>query len=447
MSYLPHTSEDVKTMMAEVGVADWDGLFADVPAELRLNRPLDLPEALSEYDLLKYFEGLADKNGMFAGGSFLGAGAYRHFIPCIVNAVTSRSEYLTAYTPYQAEASQGTLQTIFEFQTMICRLTGMDIANASVYDGGTASADAVIMAAAQTRRSKILVSRGVHPQIREVMKTYLAGSSLSLEEVPLDEASGTTALEDVGSDVAAVLFQVPNFLGVIEDGPVLCEKAHAAGALAVVCASDPVNLALLEAPGNYGADICCGDAQALGNPVAYGGPYVGFLACTSKLMRRIPGRLVGRTLDHEGRQGFCLTLQAREQHIRREKASSNICSNQALCALATTVYLSLLGPKGLETAAEGALRAAEMLKAEISAVEGFTLPLNAPTFNEFVVKCPKGCAKELLQYLACEGIQGGYLLENDYPELSDCMLLCCTELTKAAQVKEFAAALRSFKEA
>ena len=447
MTYTPHTPADIEAMLAEVGVASWEELFASIPQKLLLNRPLQLPEALSEYDLTNYFKSLADCNCLFSGGSFLGAGAYSHFIPSIVNHIIERSEFLTAYTPYQAEASQGTLQTIFEFQSLICRLTGLDVANASVYDGGTAAADAILMALAQTRRNKVLVSRGVHPQIREIIATYLADSSVIVEEIPLDPGSGQTDLAEVGTDTAAVLVQNPNFLGVIEDGPALCQKAHTGGALAIVEVSDPVCLALLRSPGEYGADICCGDAQALGNPVAYGGPYVGFLACTSKLMRRIPGRLVGLTEDAQGRRGFCLTLQAREQHIRREKASSNICSNQALCALATTIYLSLLGPVGLRKAAVSSLQSSTYLKEQVSDLEGFSLPLSGPTYNEFVLRCPSDRATELRQYLANEGIQSGYLLEKDYPELADCMLLCCTELTKAAQIDELVAALEHGKEA
>lgn len=446
MTYTPHTPADIETMLAEVGVGSWEELFASIPEKLLLNRPLQLPEALSEYDLINYFKNLADRNGMFGGGSFLGAGAYRHFIPSIVNHIISRSEFLTAYTPYQAEASQGTLQTIFEFQSLICRLTGLDVANASVYDGGTAAADAILMAVAQTRRSKVLVSRGLHPQIREIIATYLADSSVQVEEIPLNPRTGQTDLTEVSADVAAVLIQTPNFLGIIEDGEALCQKAHVAGALAIVEVSDPVCLALLRSPGTYGADICCGDAQALGNPVAYGGPYVGFLACTNKLMRRIPGRLVGLTEDAQGRRGFCLTLQAREQHIRREKASSNICSNQALCALATTVYLSLLGPVGLKKAALSSLQSSAYLKEQAAKLEGFALPFSGLTYNEFVLHCPQGRADKLMQYLACEGIQGGYLLEKDYPELPDCVLLCCTELTKAAQIDELISALRSGKE-
>ncbi len=447
MTYIPHTPADIETMLAEVGVGSWEELFASIPEKLLLNRPLQLPEALSEYDLIDYFKSLADRNCTFSGGSFLGAGAYRHFIPSIVNHLISRSEFLTAYTPYQAEASQGTLQTIFEFQSLICRLTGLDVANASVYDGGTAAADAILMAVAQTRRSKVLISRGLHPQIREVIATYLAGSSIQVEEIPLDPKTGQTCLPEVGADVAAVLVQNPNFLGIIEDGPSLCQKAHSSGALAIVEVSDPVCLALLRSPGEYGADICCGDAQSLGNPVAYGGPYVGFLACTNKLMRRIPGRLVGLTEDAQGRRGFCLTLQAREQHIRREKASSNICSNQALCALATTIYLSLLGPVGLKKAAVSSLQSSAYLKEQVSKLEGFSLPLSGSTYNEFVLRCPQGTAAELMQYLACEGIQGGYLLEKDYPEMADCVLLCCTELTKKAQIDELISILRNGKEA
>lgn len=448
MSYLPHTADDRSHMLSAVGVASMEELLTAIPSELRLKRPLDLPEALSEYDLVNCLEELAAKNAHFSQGSFLGAGAYRHFIPSIVDAVISRSEFLTAYTPYQAEASQGTLQTIFEFQSMISRLTGMDLANASVYDGGTAATDACLMALAKTRRRKLLVSRAVHPHTREVLATYLApavaAGKVVIEELPLE--NGLTQLTACDKDTAAVLVQVPNFLGSIEDGPALCAKAHESGALAIVIANDPVSLAMLEAPGHYGADICCGDAQAFGNPLGFGGPYVGFLACNNALLRSIPGRLVGLTEDHEGRRGFCLTLQAREQHIRREKASSNICSNQALCALAATVYLSLLGPVGLTKAADASLRAAELLKKNLRE-DGWVMPITAPTFNEFVLQVPAGRAEALNAYLAERGIQGGFLLGEHYPEYHDCVLLCCTELTKAAEIAALVAALKQFKEA
>ncbi|MBQ7503106.1 aminomethyl-transferring glycine dehydrogenase subunit GcvPA [bacterium] len=446
MSYIPHTDADVRKMSEAVGVSFEEAAYAAIPEELRLNRELELPEALSESDLLDYFRKLSEANRRFEGGSFLGAGAYRHFIPSIVETVISRSEFLTAYTPYQAEASQGTLQTIFEFQSLICRLTGMDVANASVYDGGTAAVDAVLMAVGQTGKKKVLVSMGVHPQIREVMETYLAGSDIKLEYAPLSAQTGRTELPEIASDTAAVLVQNPNFMGIIEDGPELCRKAHEGGALAAVAVNDPVNLALLKAPGAYGADICCGDAQPFGNPVAYGGPYVGFLACTQKLMRRIPGRLVGMTEDHDGKRGFCLTLQAREQHIRREKASSNICSNEALCALAATVYLCAVGPEGLRRSAEAGMRNAAYFRSRIAEAEGLELVFAGPHMNEFAARFPKGVAEEFNRFLAERSIQGGYVLDGVYSGLEDCMLLCCTELCKKAQIDAWAEAWQAFKE-
>lgn len=446
MSYIPHTEADIKKMSEVVGVSFEEAAYAGIPEELRLKRELELPEALNESDLLEYFRRLSENNRRFEGGSFLGAGAYRHFIPSIVETVTSRSEFLTAYTPYQAEASQGTLQTIFEFQSLICRLTGMDVANASVYDGGTAAVDAALMAVGQTGKKKLAVSLGVHPQIREVMETYLAGSGIKLEYAPLNAQTGRTELSEISPDTAAVLVQNPNFAGIIEDAPELCRKAHEGGALAIIAVSDPVNLALLASPGACGADICCGDAQPFGNPLAYGGPYVGFLACTQKLMRRIPGRLVGLTEDHNGKRGFCLTLQAREQHIRREKASSNICSNEALCALAAAVYLCAVGPEGLRRAAEAGLRNAAYFRSRIAEAEGLEAVYAGPSLNEFAVRFPKGTAEEFNRFLAERSIQGGYVLSGIFPGLEDCMLLCCTELCKKAQIDAWAEAWQAFKE-
>ncbi|MDO5295649.1 MAG: aminomethyl-transferring glycine dehydrogenase subunit GcvPA [bacterium] len=440
MSYLPHTAEDRRHMLRTVGVETVDELLQPIPENLRLARPLELPEAQNEFDLLNHLQALAETN--VKAELFVGGGAYNHFIPAVVDMVTSRSEFLTAYTPYQAEASQGTLQTIFEYQTMICRLTGMDVANASVYDGGTAAADALIMAAAKTRRKIVYVSQAVNPQIRRVIATYLAGSDLEVRELPIEQ--GKTVLPELGPDVAAVMVQIPNFLGIIEDGPSFCAKVREAGAMPVVAVGDAVSLALLEAPGKYGAAICCGDAQALGLPLSFGGPYCGFLACKQELMRNIPGRLVGMTTDRHGKRGYCLTLQAREQHIRREKASSNICSNQGLCALAVTVYLSLVGPKGLRQAATGSHRAADALKQALGAIDGFSIEFAAPTFNEFVLRCPKGSTAALLGYLAKHGIVGGYALGQDYPELADCLLLCCTELTKPEAVELYATLLKAW---
>ncbi len=441
MSYLPHTDHDRQVMLEAVGAKDMEGLLEAIPSHLRLGRDLELPEALSEYELLRVIGDLASKNAV-PEACFLGAGAYRHFVPTIVDAVTSRSEFITAYTPYQAEASQGTLQAIFEFQTMICRLTGMDVANASVYDGGTAAVDAALMAMAQTRRHKVLVSRGVHPHTREVLATYLAPGEGVIEEIPLRD--GLTDLTAVDKDTACVIIQIPNFAGLIEDGPALCAKAHEAGAAAIVAVGDPVSLSVLKAPGAYGADICCGEGQALGNSLAFGGPYVGFLACKKGYLRRIPGRLVGMTDDHNGKRGFCLTLQAREQHIRREKASSNICSNQGLCALACCVHLALLGPEGLKKAALGSMAAAAELKKQLADIPGFSVKFAGPAFHEIVLQCPEGEASKLLEYLACEGVLGGFDMSADYPEFKDCILICCTELTTPCELDELVGLVKAY---
>ncbi len=443
MSYLPHTQADRERMLQVLGVRTVDELFAPIPSAVRLDRELCLPEALTEHDLLEHLEELAGRNQVAGRRSFLGAGAYRHFVPTIVDTVTGRSEFLTAYTPYQAEASQGTLQAIFEFQTMIARLTGMDVANASVYDGGTAATDAALMAIAQTRRNKVLVSRGVHPHTRQILATYLAPGGGVVEEIPLRD--GLTQVPTVGSDVAAVLVQIPNFLGLVEDGPALCQAARQAGALAIVVVNDPVSLAVLAAPGGYGADLVCGEAQPVGLPLSFGGPYVGFLAARKDYLRRMPGRLVGLTSDHEGRRGFCLTLQAREQHIRREKASSNICSNQGLCALAVTVHLSLLGPEGLREAALGSLSASAWARQRLSRIPGFSVAFAGPSFHEFVLRCPVP-PQRLLEGLAERGILGGYALGAEYPELADGLLVCCTELTRREDIEELAVELEALVE-
>lgn len=442
MSYLPHTTEDVVTMLNAVGASDVGELLSFIPESLRLSRELDLPSPLGEYELMQDLNRLAENNQTADQRSFLGAGAYHHFVPAIVNAITSRSEFLTAYTPYQAEASQGTLQAIFEFQTMICRLTGMDVANASVYDGGTASVDAVLMAVAKTRRRQVLVSPAVHPHTRQILATYLAGSDVEIVELSLDNGCTSDAL--ITDKAACVLVQIPNFLGIIENGPALVEAAHKVGALAIISVGDPVSLGVLEAPGKYGADLVCGDAQGIGLPLSFGGPYVGYLACTKALMRGIPGRLVGMTVDHNGKRGYCLTLQAREQHIRREKASSNICSNQGLCALAVTVHLALLGPKGLERAALGSLNASHNLKQAVAAVPGFSLAFEAPTFNEFVLRCPAGQVQQVLDYLASQQIVGGYALGQVCDKMADCLLVCCTELTTDEDIASFAEALQAY---
>ena len=417
-------------MLEAAGLKTPADLFGYLPEEVKLGRDLNLAPGLTEHDLFRHLEGLARKNVLATRGSFLGAGAYHHYSPAVVDTVISRSEFLTAYTPYQPEVSQGTLQAIFEFQTMICELTGMDAANASVYDGSNATVESVLMALNTTNKPRVLISRGVHPHTREVLKTYLAAHDVHLDDVALGE-DGRTKLGDVPEDTAAVLLQNPNFLGVVEDVAALTEKAHGAGALSIVSVQDPISLALLKSPGACGADIAAGEAAPLGLPPSYGGPYVGFMACKKQFLRRLPGRLAGMTVDSSGKRVFCLTLQAREQHIRREKAASNICTNQGLCALAVTAYLALVGPQGLREAALTCLSLAEAFKKRLPA--GYKLLFKSPTFHEVAVECPVDPV-ELNRKLAERGILGGYPLGADYPEFKNGMVFCFTEVNGAAEL-------------
>ncbi|MBI3929482.1 MAG: aminomethyl-transferring glycine dehydrogenase subunit GcvPA [Armatimonadetes bacterium] len=441
MNYVPHTPADREKMLDRIGVRSVDELFHSIGKGARLDRALQLPEALTEHELLAHLEELAARNHVPRGAAFLGAGAYRHYIPSAVDMVISRSEFLTAYTPYQPEVSQGTLQTIFEFQSLMCLLTGMDVTNASVYDGGCAAVDGVFMALGSAPGTRVLVSEGVHPHTRELLRTYLASREGCLVEVPLRD--GRTHLEEIGPDVACVVFQVPNFLGQIEDGPALCQAAARARALSVVVVGDPVSLAVLSPPAEYGADIVVGDAQPVGLPPSFGGPYAGYVSCRKKLLRRIPGRLCGMTVDSRGNRAYCLTLQAREQHIRREKAASNICTNQGLCALAVTAHLALLGPQGLREAAHSCVTLAEYFKTRVAELEGYELPLKGPSFHEVVLRCPGDPTEIRRQLVNQHGMEGGYPLGHDYPELKDCMLLCFTETSGRADVDRLVGALRS----
>jgi len=428
MRYIPHTDEDIRQMLESIGVGSVAELFSGVPQQVRLQRPLALPPALAEGEVLRELKRLAASNAdPETTLSFLGGGAYNHFVPAAVDYLISRSEFTTAYTPYQPEISQGTLQAIFEFQTLVCQLTGMEVANASMYDGASACAEAVLMACRLRKRSRVLLSRALHPQYRETVLSYCRYLDLTLEEVPFGGDGRTDAAllkQKLGSDVAAVVVGYPNYFGVVEDLAGLATAAHESGAYLVTAVAEPIALGLLKSPGELGADIVAGEGQSFGIPVSFGGPYVGFFAVRQKDVRAMPGRLVGETLDQEGRRGFVLTLATREQHIRREKATSNICSNQGLCALMATVYLSLLGKVGLREVAGQNLAKAEYLKAALATIPGCSLPFAAPTFNEFVIRVDG--AKALLQHLAKEGILGGIEL-RDYPELKDHILVCATE--------------------
>nr|WP_019122792.1 aminomethyl-transferring glycine dehydrogenase subunit GcvPA [Brevibacillus massiliensis] len=434
--YLPQTDQDKREMLQALGIQSVEELFADIPRDIRFNRELDITPAMPEPELVKYMKGLAGKNVNFdTHVCFLGAGVYQHYIPSVVNHVISRSEFYTAYTPYQPEISQGELQAIFEFQTMVCELTGMEVANSSMYDGPTAMAEASMMAAGHTGKKRVVVSRAVHPEARDILKTYAYGQGVEVEEVGYDR-SGVTDLEAltqaVDDTVGAVVVQYPNFFGNIEDLAEIEKWVHSKGALLIVKAN-PVALGILEAPGKLGADIVVGDMQPFGIHASFGGPHCGYFATTAKLMRKMPGRIVGQTKDEEGRRGFVLTLQAREQHIRREKATSNICSNQALNALAAAVALTALGKQGVQEMAMLNLQKAHYAKREFAKAKGMEVVFTAPFFNEFVIKLPKA-VKDVNKALLGKGFIGGYDLGRSYPELADHMLLAVTELRTKQEI-------------
>ncbi|WP_316569629.1 aminomethyl-transferring glycine dehydrogenase subunit GcvPA [Neobacillus sp. YIM B06451] len=436
--YLPMTEQDKAAMLEAIGVDSVDELFKDIPEKVRFQGEYKIKPAKSETELMKELAELAGKNADFKShASFLGAGVYDHYMPVIVDHVISRSEFYTAYTPYQPEISQGELQAIFEFQTMICELTGMDVANSSMYDGGTALAEAAMLSAGQTRRKKILISEAVHPESREVVKTYAKGQYIEVVEIPAkDGLTDLDALKElVGGDIAAVIVQYPNFFGRIEQLKEIEEIAHEHKSMFVV-SSNPLALGVLTPPGKFGADIVVGDAQPFGIPAAFGGPHCGYFAVTEKLMRKVPGRLVGQTHDEQGRRGFVLTLQAREQHIRRDKATSNICSNQALNALAASVAMTALGKKGVREMAAANIQKAHYAKKALKE-NGLEIVMDGPSFNEFVIKLNKP-VKEINQALLQKGIIGGYDLGRDYKDLSGHMLVAVTELRTKEEIDTFA---------
>jgi len=426
MRYLPNSPADRAEMLKAVGKSSVDEFFDQIPAGLRLAEPLRLPGPLSEPELMEYFEQAARESAR-EYVSLLGAGAYTHYRPVVIDSLILRGEFLTSYTPYQAEISQGNLQAMFEFQTLIAQLTGMEVANSSLYDGSTATNEAVLMAMRLTRRERVVLARTVHPEYRQVIQTYLQHQAAQLAEIPYT-ASGQIdlgALEAaVDGKTAAVVVQSPNFLGVLERWPAVAEIAHRHGALLVAVVSEPLSLALVKPP--VEADIVCGEAQSFGVPVAFGGPYVGFLATREQFIRQVPGRLVGETRDAEGHRGYVLTLATREQHIRREKATSNICTSQSLMALNATIYLCLLGKTGLRQLAAQNLAKTQYAAAELGKVPGASLPFSAPHFNEFVVRVP-GDAEEMLAALGEEKIIGGLHLDRFYPELKEHLLVCVTE--------------------
>jgi glycine dehydrogenase subunit 1 len=443
MTYTPHTDADRAAMLAAIGVASVDELFEDIPASVRASR-FAVPPSLTEQEVRAELTRLAGRNRL-AEVSFLGAGAYRRLIPAVVDEVIGRAEFATAYTPYQPEVSQGTLQAIYEFQTLICELTGMEVASASHYDGATATAEAALMACRLTGRDTVAVSRGVDPQVRRVLATYGSGPGIEIVEVAADLAEGGSGQTDVaaaaaamGSEVACLVVQQPSFLGVLEPMAELAEAAHANGGL-FVTQVDPVSLAVLEAPGRYGADIVTAEGQQLGIPLSFGGPYLGLMAARMDAVRQLPGRLVGATRDEAGRRGYVLTLQAREQHIRREKAASNICTNQALCALAATAYLAAVGPEGLEEVAERSATQARHLVASLEAAGLASRRFGAAYLNEVALHVPDAARRHAA--LVEQGIVAGFVLEGEYPELGDTLLLAATELTTDDEVARLVEAL------
>lgn len=442
MTYIPHTDADRKAMLQAIGVQSIEDLFADIPEGVRFPQ-LDLPGPLSEMEVMQELAELAASNAEVGRyPCFLGAGAYHHYLPSVVDHILLRGEFYTAYTPYQPEVSQGTLQTIYEYQSMICALTGMEVANASHYDGATSLAEAVIVAVShfRSRRAKIILAPAVHPQYRAVVRTYTQGMGLTITGDERPEAEPADLVEAVDGDTALFVVQYPDFLGRIEALGGLADRVHAAGALLCVVAN-PIALGLLKPPGLFGADIVVGEGQPLGIPLSYGGPYLGFFATREQYVRRMAGRLVGETLDRDGRRGYVLTLSTREQHIRREKATSNICTNQGLMAIAATVYLAAMGKCGLPKVAELCYHKAHYAAREIARLRGYEVIQTRPFFHEFVVRCPRPVSEINAHLFDDWGILGGYDLGPEYPHLQQHMLLAVTEMNSREQIDSLVSAL------
>lgn len=435
MRYIPNSPEEREEMLGVIGLKSADDLFRSIPKEVQLGRKLDITDPLAESEVIAEMEAMAAKNTGATKPSFLGAGVYSHFSPTIVDHLIQRSEFFTSYTPYQPEISQGTLQYIFEFQTLVCQLTGMEVANASMYDGSTAMAEAYLMSQRVTRRNKIVVATSVHPEYREVARTYAQHGDAEIVEVGIDETTGRIGdLSALDDKTAALVVQSPNFFGCIEDLQALADSAHAVGALLVVVVTEAISFGLLKPPGSCGADIVVGEGQSWGVPMGFGGPHVGLFATQEKFVRQMPGRLCGVAYDKNGNRGFVLTLSTREQHIRREKATSNICTNQGLIALAATIYMETMGKKGLqEVAMQNAQKAAYAAK-QIAAIEGYSLSFSAPTFNEFVVRGPRPAAEILEKLRTKDGIIGGLALSKYYDGHDNELLVCVTETNTREQI-------------
>lgn len=442
--YIPNTEANRRRMLELIGVEDVTTLFEQIPSKLVIRRPLDLPGPMSEVELIKHVTDLSEKNiDLNRYACFLGAGLYDHHIPSTVAAVLGRSEFYTAYTPYQPELSQGNLQATFEFQTLVCILTAMEIANASMYDGATALAEAALMCSSITGRSEWLISNCVHPGYREVLKTYARASGCQVVDTGRSGISTDISRfsQHIGSDTACVMIQHPNFFGALESALDIGKLAHSAGALYVII-FDPISLGLLKPPGELGADICVAEGQPLGMPSNYGGPLLGLFACRKQFIRHMPGRLVGATTDTHGKPGYVLTLQTREQHIRRERATSNICTNEALCALAAAVYLSTLGRKGLREVANLCLQKAHYTARELTKLPGYEMPFQVRFFKEFALRMPKPIS-EINKHLLTKRIIGGLDLGEFYPDLENYMLLCITERRTVREIHNLVEALKN----
>lgn len=449
MPYIPHTTEDTEQMLASIGVNDIQALFDEIPSSLQITGLQNLPAGINEMDMLKEAQRLANKNRN--GTCFIGAGCYEHHIPAAVWDIASRGEFLTAYTPYQAEASQGTLQLLYEYQTMICELTGMEVSNASMYDGATALAEAVLMAVRVNKSSKtnrVLIAGTVHPFYRETIETVIRNQHIEIITLPFDEHQGITALSSLnqftGEDITALVIAQPNFFGNLEQVDELSNWAHQNNIISVACVN-PVSLALLKPPGlwgEHGVDIVCGEGQPFGSPMASGGPYFGFLSTRMMHVRQMPGRLIGCTVDKEGNKGFTLTLQAREQHIRRAKATSNICTNQGLLVTAATIHMSLLGAEGLRQVANQCHQNTHELVDALTQIDGVEQVFHAPYFHEALLKLNQP-VHDVLKQLAEAGISGGYVPEPHYPQLKNTLLVCATEMRTAEDIMQYKNALKA----
>ncbi len=447
MPFVPHTKDEINDMLSVIGIDSIENLFDEIPAHLKIDSLKKVPAGLNEMEINRIMQNRAADDGTPL--CFLGAGAYDHHIPAAVWQITTRGEYYTAYTPYQAEASQGTLQLTYEFQSMMAALTAMDVSNASLYDGASAVAEAVLMAVRANRKSKsrkILVPRSLNPTYTHVTDTIVKHQNIELVDVEFDAQSSKTTLTELeqynGEDITAVVISQPNFFGTLEDVDSITNWAHENNIL-VIAVVNPLSLALLKPPGEWGdsgADIAVGDGQPLGAPMSSGGPYYGFMCCKKSFVRQMPGRIVGRTVDQEGREGFVLTLQAREQHIRRSKATSNICTNQGLVVTASTIHMSLLGPEGLKQAAISCHQNTQLMVEKLSAIDGVDVVFDQPRFHEVVLRLNKSSA-EVINTLADQNILAGYDLSSDYPQLKNCILVCATELRIAEDIELFSAAL------